>query len=200
MKIKNIIASLLALVLVLSVFNLPASALSTSTRRAGVSQDYSNGTNAYASHNVKSQGGLIATEAGGYIVYKLNDDISMAFLSVSDGQDSSVDGINYQLALCSKVSKGFVMNGKSQTLFEYKSFSDAQKYFKIEFLNTDISINAAYINIDANYTPYSGIYELAFKDNSAASASNSLMTDFNTYKEKIKSDNKTKPLSLICPC
>ena len=195
MKIKNIIASLLALVLVLSVFNLPASALSTSTRRAGVSQDYSNGTNAYASHNVKSQGGLIATEAGGYIVYKLNDDISMAFLSVSDGQDSSdykvytsVDSINYQLALCSKVSKGFVMNGKSQTLFEYKSFSDAQKYFKIEFLNTDISINAAYINIDANYTPYSGIYELAFKDNSAASASNSLMTDFNTYKEKIKSD------------
>ena len=147
MKIKNLIASLLALVLVLSVFNLPASALSTSTRRAGVSQDYSNGTNAYASHNVKSQGGLIATEAGGYIIYKLNDDISMAFLSVSDGQDSSdykvytsADGINYQLALCNKVSKGFVMNGKSQTLFEYKSFSDAQKYFKIELFSFDIYI------------------------------------------------------------
>ena len=129
MKIKKLIASLLALAFVLSSFSLPASALSISTRRAGVSQDYSNGTNAYASRNVKSKDGLMATEDGGYIVYKLNDDISGAFLSVTDGQDStdykvytSTDGMNYQVALCTKVSKGFVMNGKSQTLFEYKSF------------------------------------------------------------------------------
>lgn len=193
MKIKKLTASLLALVLVLSVFSLTASALSIDTRRAGVSQDYSNGTGSYASYKIKSSNGLLATEPGGYIVYKLNDDISSAFLSVTDGQDSldykvytSTDGINYQLALCNKTSKGFVMNGKSQTLFEYKSFSGAQKYFKIEFLNTNVSINGVYINLDAQYTPYADIYDLAFKDNSAASESTGLMADFSNYKEKIK--------------
>lgn len=192
MKTKNYIASLLVLVLALSVFSVPASALGTVTRRAGVSQDYSNGINAHASHKIKVSDGLRATDVGGYIVYRLNDDISSAFISVSDGQDSSdykvytsADGINYQAALCTRISKGFAMSGKSQTLFEYKSFSGAQKYFKIEFLNTAVSINAVYINIDAQYTPYSGIYELAFKDNSSAGESTTLMSDFKLYKEKI---------------
>lgn len=198
MKFKKLITALLSLALVLSVFSMPASALGTVTRRAGVSQDYSNGTGSHYSHKVKSSNGLQATEEGGYVVYQLNDDITSAFISVTDGQDSSdykvytsADGLNYQVALCTKVSKGFVMGGKSQTLFEYKSFSGAQKYFKIEFLNTNVSINATYINLDAQYTPYSAIYNLAFKDNSSAGGSTTLMADFNHYKEKVANDLHT---------
>lgn len=192
MKIKKLIAYLLALIFTLSAFGIPASALSIVTRRAGVSQDYSKGTGSYASYKIKSSNGLQATEAGGYIVYKLNDDITSAFISVTDGQDSSdykvytsADDINYQVALCTKTSKGFVMDGISQTLFEYKSFSGAQKYFKIEFLNTNVSINATYINLNAQYTPYSTIYDIAFKDNSSVGASTGLIADFNNYKQKI---------------
>jgi len=189
MKIKKIITVSLVLILTMCIGVNSAFALSIITRRAGVNQDYTNSVNAYSSSGVKTSNGLTASKPGGYIIYNLKDDITKAFVSASDGEDgvdfkllTSADGKEYSNLLCTRKSTGFVMDAKPQVLFEYSTFPEGQKFLKIEFLTTKPTINGTYINIDASYTQYKGIYDLAFKDNSSASGNATLMDEFNTYK------------------
>lgn len=205
MNLKRIFTSFIVLALTAVMLPQSAFSLALSTRRAGVSQNYANSYTAYSSSKVKTSNGLRATEVGGHIIYRLYDDITTAFISVSDGEDSldfrlsvSSDGSDYKSLIYTRKSKAFVMNGKSQVLYEYSSISSGQKFIKIEFLTEQAAVNGAYVNIDAEFTPYGSICELAFKDNSGANQNASLMDDFKAYKEKvIKSLQTTVGISAI---
>lgn len=203
MNFKRIFTASVAFVLALTMLSQSVFALGVSTRRAGVSQNYENGHTAYSYSKIKTSEGLKATDVGGYIVYKLNDDITKAFISVTDGEDSidfklatSADGSEFRDLMYTRKSKDFVMGGKAQVLYEYSAISSMQKFIKIEFLTDKATINGTYVNIDAAYTSYKNIYELAFKDNSGANQDTSLMDDFKAYKAKmVKSLQTTAEIS-----
>lgn len=193
MKIKKLITISLALILAMCMITESAFALGITTRRAGVNQDYDGSVNSYTSSGVKVSNGLVPSRVGGYITYNLKDDIAKAFISVNGGEDgvdfkilTSKDGKDFAQLMCTRKSAGFAMAGQPQFLFEYSTLPEGQKFLKIEFLTTNIVVNGTYINIDASLTPYSGVYEIAFKDNTGASQNTTLMDDFKLLKKNMK--------------
>ncbi len=198
MKKFKLFKSALCIIVAFSMISGSALAIGTTTRRAGVA-DTADITNiAYSSSNISRDGAISSSDSSGELVYKLNDDITKAFISVSGGAEgtdfklySSDDGISYREKPSSAQSIGFVMKNKAQKLYSYSAFPKGQKFIKLELLNSNTSLNGVYINMDEENTPYKSIYALAFKDNSSAAANGDKLADFNKYKANMISKIQT---------
>ncbi len=189
---KKITAFILSAVLIMQVLPLGTSMAATvNIRRAGVIEDFSTSHRGYKSEGVSANGGLHSKKENSYIIYKLNDDISKAFISVTNGAENidfklsvSADGTEYTYSKPMGISTSFVYKQKAQILYDYYGFANGQKYIKIEFLKEGVSLNGVYVNVDSENTKYSSIYPAAFQ-NSSASGNADLTEDFKIYKKNL---------------
>ncbi len=206
MRYIRLISAALSAAVCLGSFCISASALGMDTRKAGVLDNAADHGNAYSASNVKISGSMTASKTPGYVIYKLSEDITTAFISLGRGAEGvdfnilvSPDGAEYTPLKSLNKSKGFVMNSKSQRLLSFSGIAKGQHYFKVEFLTNEAKIYGVYVNVDPSYTIYKNIYSLAFKDNSGAAASGDLVADLKTYKKTMvaKSQSKADISSLL---
>lgn len=199
MRFLKIISGIVSVVLCIVTLHIPSHALGIDIRKAGVLDNGQNRSNVYSSLNAKIDDGITATKQSGHVTYKINDDITSAFIAVGKGTEGtdfnilvSADGKDFSLVKALNKSKSFVMNTKSQHLLSYSSIAKGQHYFKIEFLTQSAIVYGVYVNVEPSYTIYKNIYDIAFKDNSQAASNGDLVADLKVYKKTMIAKSQSK--------
>ncbi|MCK9478640.1 MAG: discoidin domain-containing protein [Firmicutes bacterium] len=194
---KGIAAILLCMQIIYSgsVYAIPKN-----VRQAGIVDILDDLTKTYSTGNVVCSNGAKASETPAYIIYRTYSDITEFYISISEGEESSAfkvytsnDNVSYTHVSAVRTSGEVEYNNTKQTVYEFADLNAGQKYVKIEFLDEQVTLNSAFINVDFGDPQLMSLFKKASSGSSGNSSAQREVTveQMLLYKDRFIQRNLT---------